>query len=68
MNALLPALNSPTTTSRNSSSSWRIDAASAAWSAAAAPNWISASRTVRQQLTRLVELGLRDGIEDAEHA
>jgi len=46
MTALLPELNSPTITSRNSSSSWRIDAASAARSSLVAPNSVSASRSV----------------------
>src|SRR5262249_2624167 len=44
MNALFPALNSPTTTIRNNSSSWRIDVANASRSARAIPNSTSVSR------------------------
>ena len=68
MKALFPALNSPTITSRNRSSSWRIDAASAAWSSLGGAELGQRVAQGREQLAGAAKLSFGAGIENAQHA
>ena len=68
MNALLPALNSPTTTSRKSSSSWVIERASAFWSSSGDPDANEYHAQLAQQLAQVAQHVPAGSFQDAaEH-
>ena len=67
MKALLPALNSPTTTSRNGRASWSRESASALRVASGTPRPSSRAATSPVEAARLVEQGLPGGVERGAH-